>query len=599
MANKFLDQLNKEYTKLHKTYEDLFWLSYMGNHSVNKKKDQALAKRDAFRANPAFIQKINKLLPEANSEEKRRLGLWLIFFNCYQSPKDALPLKNKIQKLESALLKKQAIRKEGYIDPKTKKFIPASSVKMRTMIVTHDNEKMRKACFEAREKLATEFISEYVKMVKLRNEYARKLGYADFYDYKVQREDGMTKEELFGIFEDIYEKTKYANEDIRKLEKSMPGLRKPWNFSYMMSGDFTKEEDQYFQFGEALVRWGRSFAALGIDFKDSKLQLDLLDRKGKWNNGFCHWPGLVQFVNGKRKSGSSNFTCNVVFGQIDSGFQGMHTLFHEGGHAAHILNIQEQDVCVAHEYAPMSMSWAETQSMFMDTMFSSIEWRTRYALNAKGEPYSLDLFKRKIKKLSPLRPLGLNGIMFVTNFERQIYETKNLTAEKVKNIARKNYRKYYDRSEDSLSALNVPHIYSWESSGSYHGYGLAELALEQWRKYFYDKYGYIVDNPRVGAEMSKVWALGASKTFKEFVMAATGKKLSAEAILEDMTASPGALIQRGAKRIQRLKEVRPYMKPVKFGAFVRMVSGKKLIADNHKSFEDMAQKYKKWLMNLS
>src|SRR5215472_3877424 len=37
----------------------------------------------------------------------------------------------------------------------------------------------------------------------------------------------------------------------------------------------------------------------------------------------------------------------------------------------------------------------------------------------------------------------------------------------------------------------------------------AELALEQWRDYFYEKYDYIVDNPSVGKEMREVWKLGS------------------------------------------------------------------------------------------
>ena len=144
-------------------------------------------------------------------------------------------------------------------------------------------------------------------------------------------------------------------------------------------------------------------------------------------------------------------------------------------------------------------------------------------------------------------------------------------------------------------ALNVSHIYSWESSGSYHGYGLAELAVEQWRDYFYKKYGHIVDNPSIGEEMSKVWALGSTKTFNDFVVLATGKKLSAEPMLKDMTASVKKVLQRGRERIHRLKTIRLGRGPIKLGASIRMVSGKKLIADNRKSFEAMAGKYKTWL----
>lgn len=595
IAHRYLDRLNKEYFKLHRAYEELFWLSYMGDHSVNKQMAAALAKRDAFRANPKYTAKLQELLGDADRSTKKRLEVWLDFFGCYQTPAVALPIKEKINKLEADLQKKQAERKEGYLDPKTKKFVVASTVKMATMIATHDDERVRRACFEAREKLALSFVKEYVVLVGLRNKYAQALGYSDFYDFKVRREDGMTKKELFGVFDNIYRQTKFAFKDLRQLEKKMLGLRQPWNFGYLMAGDFTKEEDPYFQFSDALWRWGRSFASLGIDYHDGRLNLDLIDRKGKYNNGFCHWPDLVRFQNGRRFPGSSNFTCNVVLGQVGSGHQGFDTLFHEGGHAAHLLNSEQVDVCLNSEYAPASTSWAETQSMFLDTLFSGIDWATRYAKNDKGESYPFDLFERKVKKLQPLRPLNLNGIIFVSNFEKEIYETKDLTEEKVLVLARSNYKKYYDRAEDSLTVLNVPHIYSWESSASYHGYGLATLALDQWREYFYQKYGYIVDNPKVGEEMAKVWKLGAAKKFNEFVLLATKKKLSAEAFLRLVTATADETINLAKKKIQRLAKVKISNQPVKLNARIKMVHGRKEIANNQKSFEAMAKKYSQWL----
>ncbi|TAK57283.1 hypothetical protein EPO17_02395 [Patescibacteria group bacterium] len=594
-VKKLLSFLNTQYVKLHREYENYFWLSYMGDGTVTKAMNEALARRDAFRANVNLYKNVCEVYRKAKGTNKKKLASWKLFFEKFQTPAELLTLKNTIAELESKIRTFHATQKEGYTDPATGKFVEASSVKMRTIMRTNPNEALRKACFEAVEKLAYGTLEDYIAVIALRNQYARGLGFEDFYAYKISTDEGMTKAELFALFGDIYEKTKYAFADIRKMEEKMPGLRKPWNFGYMISGDFTKEEDPYFQFDDALLRWGRSFSALGIDYRGGTLTLDLLDRKGKWNNGFCHWPEIVHYKRGKRIPASSNFTCNVVFGQVGSGSQGLNTLFHEGGHAADRLNSDQSECCLNTEYPPCSTAWAETHSMFLDTLSSSIEWKTRYAKNAEGKAYPFELYERKVRKIHPLIATDLMGIIFVSDYEREIYETVDLTADKVLEIAKRMYTKYFDRSEDSLYALNIPHIYSSDSSGAYHGYGLAELSLSQWREYFYKKYGYIVDNKEVGKEMTKVWKLGSSKTFKEFVKIATGKPLTADAYIRSVTKSLSDMLLDAQRKIKIMEQVPEYTKPVKLNAKIQMVHGKKLICDSKKSFEDMVEKYGKWL----
>lgn len=466
---------------------------------------------------------------------------------------------------------------------------------MRNIMRIYDDEAVRKACFEGIEKLAVKNIAELIELVNLRNQYARACGFEDFYAYKLYNSEGMTKRELFALTDEIYERTKYVFDEVRDMERNRPGIRKPWNMSYMLAADFEKKEDQYLQFSDALMRWGRSFERLGIGFKDAILQLDLRDRKGKYGNGFCHWPGLVHFKDGRRVPGRCNFSCNMVLGQVGAGAGALYTLFHEGGHAAHLTNVETTEACMNQEYPPTSIAWAETHSMFLETMQKSIEWLTRYAKNNSGEYYPFSLFEEKLRHTDFLAPLYFLRILMVVDFERELYETPDLTESKVLDMALSAHRKHTDMEADSAFALIVPHLYG-ELVCTYHAYGLALLALYQWREYFHKKYGFIVDNPEVGREMRAVWELGASKTFAEFVEIATGKKLSAEAYISEVTRPIEEKLSLSRKRIERLKSLLMQSEPVDLDATIRIVDGKELIADNSLGFEKMAEDHRRWVL---
>lgn len=601
MSNNFknskdlLTYLNDKAGELHTKYENLFWISYMGDHSVDDAMNKARTARDEFRASADLKKEVESSIKTAKGEDKMRLAQWLNFFSLYQTPEHAMPIRTQVAEIEARIEKKRATRKEGYIDPKTGTFVEASENKMRSLMRTHPDEDVRKACFDSMEKLPYDTIDDFVELIKLRNKFAKTLGYSDFYEYKLKIDEDMTKKELFSIFEKIYQRTKYAFKDIRALEKQHPGLRKPWNYAYMLTGNFTKEEDPYFQFEDVVSLWGRSFAALGIGFRGGTVTLDLLDRKGKYNNGFCHYPVVVQYKNGKLMPGSSNFTSNAIPGQLGSGAQGLHTVFHEGGHAADRLNSLQKDVCVNTEYPPNSVSWAETHSMFMDSISASVEWRIRYAKNSAGEEYPFELFERKARKLAPITPLAMMPISAMVFFEKALYEKKDITTEFVIETAKKINKKFFDRSTDSVWPLNVPHIYSWESSAYYHGYGLAELTVCQWRSYFFKKYGYIVDNKKVGKEMKAAWSYASSMPAKKLVKLATGKKLGPEDFINDVTTPIEKRITLAHKKVERLAKVPKFTGKVDLNGHINLVHGTQKIADNSKSFEDMEKTYREWI----
>jgi hypothetical protein len=127
---------------------------------------------------------------------------------------------------------------------------------------------------------------------------------------------------------------------------------------------------------------------------------------------------------------------------------------------------------------------------------------------------------------------------------------------------------------------------------------LAELGVSQWRAYFFKKYGYIVDNPNVGKELKKIWAYASLYPAKKLIKMATGKPLTPDAYLKDITRSLDEVLSGARKKIERMKKVPPFRKPVDLDGKILLVHGTKKIADNSKSFEDMDMKYRKWLRTV-
>lgn len=453
-AKKFLAYLNREYSKLHTKYERAFWECKMGRQD-ELVMNAAMRERDDFRSNTTLQAKVKVLIasPKIAAKDKRSLSYWENFFKMYTTPSELKPLRKEIAELEAEIARIRNTRKEGYIDPSTGRFMEASENKMRFMVSTESDWRLRKACFDAMEKFADLTLPQYAKLISLRNQYARALGYENFYDFKLRVDEKISTKELRNIFDPIYEKTKYAFEDIKALDAKRKeelkdgylddrdSMLKPWNFYYMIAGDLTKEKDQYFPFERAVEIWQKSMINMGVSFANGVLRLDLLDRKGKYSNGFCHYPKLVQYPS---TTGEANFTCNVVPGQIGSSAQGYNTLFHEGGHAAHLLNSKQAEVCVNHEYPPTSVSLAETQSMFMDSIMSSIDWLSKYAKNRDGVAYPFELFEKSVRQLHLIRPLGMMGISMVVDYELSLYSMPDseLTVENIKSLARDMLAKY-------------------------------------------------------------------------------------------------------------------------------------------------------------
>lgn len=610
LIREFFDTLNDDYMKVHKTKEDLFWTTYMGTGGDRQEFSRAERAWNDFISDPrkleAVREKLNQLTDiSPGSEEERRekkeletgLNGWLELFqaNVIEGEEAAALMKQVIDDA-AELFERRGSYKLAYTDAQGREQ-EGSLPSLMTNIRTSDSEQERKSSHQALLDLEQWVLENgFLELVKLRNRLARSMGYANYFEASVRKIEHMSVDELFAILEDFESRTRERNLTSIEELKNHKGKQalEGHNFSFSIAGDVMREMDPYFPFSRSLERWITSFSRLNIGYSGAELTLDLLDRKGKYQNGFCHGPIPAYFNNGTWVPGKINFTSNATPSQVGSGYRGINTFFHEGGHAANFANVKMNAPCFSQEFAPTSMAYAETQSMFCDSILNDGDWLKLYARNNEGRVIPDDLIRSYVESQQPFRAFGERSILVVPYFERALYELKDeeLTPERVTALARSTEKHILGLEVSPRPLLAIPHLLSNESACSYQGYLLAHMAVFQTRAHFMKEYGYLADNPHIGPLLAeRYWMPGNSLTHDETIRSLTGEGFNAK-YLADVCNMDGSQAWAAEEEKIRSLSTRPAPKEGNLDARITVVDGERVLADNGESNEKMCEDFR-------
>lgn len=609
-ARLFFEQLNRDYLNVHKTKEDLFWTTYMATSDDHAGFAQAEMAYKSFISDPAMLLATRQHLatveraPASAARDALLHGLqgWVALFESNIVDNDqARELMQQLVEAESTLFSRRKalvlkhINEQGIEEE-------ATLSSLATNMSLNPVEARRQSSFAAFRGLEEWVLANgFLDIVKLRNRFAQALGHRNYFDYKVRKNEQMSSETLFNILDDFVARTDTANQRALLELKAAKGetALAPWNLRFHMSGDVVRQMDPYLPFSRGLLRWVESFRRLGIRYRGATLQLDLLDRKGKYQNGFCHGP-IPTYYNeqGQWVAGQINFTAEAKPDQVGSGWRALNTLFHEGGHAAHFANVAQNSPCFSQEFAPTSMAYAETQSMFCDSLLDDADWLKRYARNAAGEAMPDALIHARIECNQPFRAFGERGIAVVSYFESALYQLDDasLTPETVLALARSTEQRILG-VEGPRPLLAIPHLLNQESAAAYHGYLLANMAVYQTRAYFLNRYGYLTDNPAIGPLLTQhYWVPGNSINHNATLLSLTGEGFSARYLADDcnMTVAE-AWTQAQATMAAAAERQYPQDYPDNLDAHIRIVHGAEVLADSSVSEAAMCQQFERWV----
>jgi oligoendopeptidase F len=609
-ARTFFDQLNHAYTAVHKAKEDLFWSTYMATSDDQDGFTRAENAYKEFVSDPEKLEETRRHLVElrrrpADAERDALLhGLngWLALFEA-----------NIVDTDEGRVLMREIVESEATLFARRRELEPrhvnelgeseaASLTMLATNQATNPVEERRRSSFDAFREIERWVLGHgFLELVKLRNRFARALGFENYFELKLRKNERMTPDQLMGILDDFVARTDAAN---RRTLAELAAARgepaiAPWNLRFYAAGDVLRRMDPYLPFGLALRRWVESFSRLGIRYRGATLQLDLMERAGKYQNGFCHSP-VPTWVDesGRWIPGQINFTAEAKPDQIGSGVRAMLTLFHEGGHAAHFANVTQNAPCFSQEFAPTSMAYAETQSMFCDSLLNDSDWLKRYARNEQGDEMPDDLIRDRVVSNQPMRAFDERSIAVVPYFEAALYQLTDaaLTADSVLSLARATERRVLGL-ESPRPMLAIPHLLNQESAASYQGYLLAHMAVYQTRAFFLRQYGYLTDNPMIGPLLSRhYWEPGNSIDHDAMLRSLTGEGFSARYLADECNRSVDvAWAQAQAAMTTAAMREPSTDQPPGLDAHIRVVDGSELLADSSAGEDAMCAGFEAWV----
>ena len=609
-ARAYFEQLNSAYNEVHKVKEDLFWATYMAISDDHAGFARAENDYKNFISDPGKLQATRAHLADLNglpaSAERDALlhGLkgWLALFEAHTIDSDeGRALMRAIIEAEAALFARKRELQPRHINEQGETEVATLST-LAINQATNPVEARRRSSFEGFREIERWVLDNgFLELVKLRNRFARALGFGNYFELKALKNERMTPAYLRQILDDFVERTELAN------ARSLAELRDahgeqalaPWNLRFFASGEVVRRMDEYMPFGLALRRWVESFRRLGIRYRGATLQLDLMERPGKHQNGFCHSP-IPTWVNeqGGWMPGQINFTAEAKPDQVGSGLRAINTLFHEGGHAAHFANVAQNAPCFSQEYAPTSMAYAETQSMFCDSLLGDADWLKRYARNVQGQVIPDALIRDRVASSQPMRAFDERSIAVVPYFEAELYQLADsaLTPETVLALARATEVRLLG-IESPRPMLAIPHLLNQESAASYQGYLLAHMAVYQTRAFFLRRDGYLTDNRTIGPALAEhYWAPGNSVDHAATLRSLTGEDFSPRYLAEECNLSADAAWARAQATIAAAAgRAYPGEAAATLDADIRVVHGSEVLADSSEGEDAMCARFEAWV----
>jgi len=397
-----------------------------------------------------------------------------------------------------------------------------------------DDVALRRRAWEASKQIGPEVESDLLALVRLRNEGARQLGFANYYSMSLEL-DELDERELFDIFDELERETMPLWRDYKgALDKRLAqrlgvgeDALRPWHYADPFFQEAPPAEvslDPYFAHQDLVALTERYFAAIGFPLRELIDRSDLFERPGKCQHAFCM---------SMDRAGDVRVLCNVRPTE-----RWMGTLLHEYGHAVYDQNIERSLPWLLRAQAHLLST--EASAMLFGRLSRNPVWLREWAgvdaaeLAKHAEPVARAVRQQLL--------VQTRWEMVMVHMERSLYRDpdQDLRALWWDLVERFQWvRRPEGRHEPDWAAkihFSIAPVY-------YHNYQLGEMLATQLQDHLlrrvlgggprvWERY---VKSPEVGAFLKReFYAPGRRWNWRELTTRATGRPLETRPFVDEL-----------------------------------------------------------------
>ncbi|NOT35036.1 MAG: peptidase M3 [Candidatus Eisenbacteria bacterium] len=529
VIRKFIADLERELIPLHLEYHEATWkFQVSGDASAERESAELETRIRKVLARPESFRVLDEARSSGGVTDPLLARQLAMLYNEHRSQQIPPAHIERIVALEKQL-EGRFNRFRAQLDGEA-----VSDNALREVLRHSTDSQKRRRAWEASKQVGAEVCGDLLKLVGLRNESARLIGFPNYYSMMLTL-DEFDETELFALLDRVEAGTRPIwHEYKRDLDQRLAvrfGVQAeelaPWHYSDPFFQEAPAAEvslDPFFEGKQLEALTQNYFEAVGFEIGDLLARSDLYEKAGKCPHAFCM---------SMDRGIDIRVLCNL---RSNEGW--MSTMLHEFGHAVYDKYVDPSLPYFLRAYAHLTCT--EASAMLFGRLSKNPQWLVRYAgapaAEAEGKAAAL------ARAIRGQLVVQTRWMLVMCHMERALYRDPSQDldtlwwdlVERFQNLKRPAGRTAPDWA--AKIHFSVAPVY-------YHNYLLGEMTASQLQAWLLrdtigpgaDPWGRYVSSPDIGRTLrEKYYALGRRFDWRETIARATGKPLDVDAYVDEL-----------------------------------------------------------------